>query len=274
MFDWMRLSKEEYEVFANCKLLEFTDIAHCFSAFEAEESGIYGDNNELIEIERIIVENNEDSEIDKHYNKLWDKWTDLLMDALKSGRINYANVTSKEEVYEPLEAGSTRVHYGVCALNAKDFWDYVSDEVDNGNFDLDLDRLIEYMRGNGSAPSSKVAIEKVEVLPEDYHKKLANKKYAPTKPLKSALFVFLEDDLSGDCTCTNKQSYERIFNEKYKGDNRYLKKETGYVFLSLKRAVSEVIKKIQSDTCVNRHENTKGFSFDKLPATCIKHPQK
>jgi hypothetical protein len=290
MFDWIRLSKEDYELVANCKIIEFTDIAKVLASFEAEESGVYGDSQDLIEIERIIVIDREYSEIDKAFNELWDKWTDYLMSALMSGRISYANVTRKSEVSEPLEEGCIRVSYGVCAINANDFWDYLCDDVDSGNLDFDLDGLIEYLGGKGSAPSSRTIVKEIEVtkeievikeievlkevLPEDYHKKLANKKHAATKPLKSALYVFLEDDLSGNCTCTNKQSYERIFNEKYKGDNRYLKRETGGVFLSLKRAVSEVLQKIESGTCINRHENTKGFSFDKLPPTCIKHPQK
>lgn len=274
MLEWKRFSREEYEMFGNLSVWTYHDLALMLAAVETETSGVYGDSKELFPVRGSIIDDSY-SKIEKIYHDNYDKWLDYIMAGIKSGKISYVNLYGKNEKIPYMDEDATNnLSIEYCCINAGDFWGYLGDDSDSGKIAFDIDDFAAFMSGEGDAPSSKVLIEKVPALPSDYHKKLAEARHDPDKAKKEKLILFLTFDLSDGCTCTKKQACDRIFKDKFGGNENNLKRDTGYKYLMFTRKVSKVLKEIEKDTKINRHENTDGFSYDKLPPTCIKHTRK
>jgi len=272
MFDWKRLSREDYEIFGNCMVWEADDLAVVMAAFKTEMSGVYGNSEELFPIRRLIFDNSH-SDTEETFCDNYSKYFRIILKALGSQSIQYANVISKKDPEPEEENARAVVSKGLCCINTRDFLDYLIDNINSIDPEFDLDKFGQFLDGEGTAPSEKIVISQDKTLSE-HMRDVAKERHKKSEPLKHSLVNFLAEDLSGGCTCTKRQACDRIYKEFYNNDEKRLKNDTGFGFLSFTRKVSKAIQQAEIGTGVNRHENTEGFSPDKLPTTCSKHPKK
>lgn len=291
MFDWKRLSKEEYALFGDCSVWEVRDLAIILSAFELELSGLYGDFRELFPVRRLIFDDSHNV-IEEAYKDNFSKWLSYIMRSLSSETIEFHNINSKNDPIEAADDEGIMISIGSCCLNAKDFGEYLCADVDSGKIDFDVDKFADFLSGDGSAPSFKEVVSPMPVaepaepaepvknekeIISDYFRGLRSVNLDKTKDKKVKLMKDLTEDLSGECTCTKKQAVDRIFKDKFGGSVDILKDKTGFRHLSFTRKVSSVLIEIEEskdpENRINRHENTEGFSYAKLPP-CEKHPMK
>ncbi|PLX83663.1 MAG: hypothetical protein C0617_11050 [Desulfuromonas sp.] len=283
MFEWQRFSKEDYKSYASNPVWTFWNTVVMMASFETEIVGGFGETDEFFIVDReAVINNGLNNEYDRDltpveqvFDEKYGKWNKCIFDALAHGGVKHVDVpTSDYENYE--EEGVVSVDSKMGSFSRDDFLSWLSKSAKGGKIDVDIDALFEFLNGRGSAPSRKeVEIKVVELSPSEHHRRNAIKRHEVDKPKHKELKEFLMADLSGGCTCTKRQACERIFRDKYRSSETYLKSETGYAYLSFTREVTGALKRIenQEKTGINRHENTSGFSMSKVPP-CTKHPAK
>lgn len=270
MFDYQRLSKEYYEYMGKSSVWTFSDACVLLTSFELEVAGKFGDTDELHEISRRnIMVSDSLTALEHDFKDTHWKWFMTLNKALSGGHVPFVNVPDGEEDMPPLDIPEgCGIPVQGCGVFFRDLLlQYLEDSSALSSSGIDLENLNDYLLGDGKAPS-KYQDTKLR----DYFSEQAKKRHDSVKDLKKGLVDFLLSDLAGGCTCTKKQAVDRIYKGKYDQDEAVLKKKTAYGLLMFSRKVSEAIKQIEKNekSGLNRHENTEGFSYDKIPA-CKKH---
>jgi len=270
VFGRRRLAREEYALMGRNPVWQLHDAVNLLTSFEMEQAGAFGETDELVEIKTLFSVIEPLSDIETAYDKVSTRWTELLHKALWDEEIPYANIPKNGEVEPVLPEGAGRTVTDTGSFARDELLLFLVRGVDAGDIELDLAVFRKYLLGQGNAPATDTLQEKDVV--SRHMKDLAQRSHDNEKPKQEALRKFLKEDLSGGCTCTKLQAVERIFRDKYREDEAYLKAQTGFKKLMFSRQVSKALIQIEEEekTGVNRHENTDGFNRLNVPP-CLKH---
>lgn len=270
MVDYQRLAKEDYELLGRCHSWTTWDAKVMLASFEMESAGEFGDTQELF---RFNVPADVDllEGVEKTFHEKWSKWDAYIFPKMLSRKLPYANTPSVDAPDSPVDIVCEDLD--CCNISPKELIKCISADIKAEELSLDLNLLIEFLRGNSNAPSRMITKSQKEALSEACREN-AQKCHDADKPKHDALWQFLMDDLAGGCTCTKRQACDRIYRVRYRNDETYLKAQTGYKKLEFTRRVSEALIAIEKrdKTGINRHENTEGFKIKNVPP-CTKHPK-
>lgn len=153
MFEFQRLSREDYELMGRSFTWTVQDVAILLTSFEMEISGAFGDSQELFLFNRRADLENIQG-LEKVFHHTWGKWREFIRKALYSGDLPSGNAPKKTDAQHPPDPrAKIEIELDRCVVAPSEFLGYISEAVFDENKKFDMEAFISFLSGKGSAPA-------------------------------------------------------------------------------------------------------------------------
>jgi hypothetical protein len=208
MFDFQRLSKEDYKYMGSNPLWEYLDACTLLASFEMEVAKEFGESEELYSFRR-RVSRKVMSKLEKSFHDKWGEWSEWLEKQLDS-YIPFVNVLGRED--EPIDDsdGSKTIVYFKASFNRKDLMQCLTEAVASKEIVLDMQEFDNFLKGKAIAPHKFIhTVEKIvekivekEVKVPMSRKDMAKALSSDRNPIpKGKVEAYVLEQFEKGCTC-------------------------------------------------------------------------
>lgn len=274
MLKWQRLSKEDYALMARSSTWTFKDTCFFMSSFQMEQNCAFGKSKDLI-IYRRAVSPDEETELERTFIALREKWADFLLDEIGADRLSYSNVTDRNHPENaPLDG---EVNDDLSVLNRDEVLRCIFNATQAGDINLDIEMLKNFLSGNATAPSEasskktvspKVSKKKSNMVdPKSIRgKKGSDEKWKEHNAAKDTIRRYILKEHDAGCTCNHAQLAKHV-------DEHAADEEGNYLLGSSELSVEVIKETIKELFEVHGIRKVKGTDVYKDETACeVHHP--